>query len=161
MDAVVKREETTHLKGVLTKVSGAKKALALSLESLGAGNIDRLRELRENSESGLDFLMFLEQLHEKNEAFNIKDKYQRLEEFEFLLTEPYFARIDLEDPATHKQEKLYIGKFGYTENSPVVIDWRARIASIYYRYRYPQKNVTFETRPQWQVRSPLKRAIFC
>lgn len=149
MDPVIKQEESSHLKFVLKKLNAIKTELNTALTSLGAGNVDRLKELRENSEGGLDFLMFIEQLHEKNEAFNIKDKFQRLQEYEFLLKEPYFARLDIQDNSpkdpSKAVEKIYLGKFGFTEDGrPIVIDWRARIASIYYRYRYPQKNVSFE-----------------
>ncbi len=138
--------EKKHLSKTVTKLQDAKKALDKSMEELGAGNLDRLKELRDNPEtSGTDYLMYVQQLHEKNEAFNLKDKVKRLEEISYLTREPYFARIDLEEPKNPQDKhELYIGKFGYTEDKPVITDWRAKIASVYYRYRYPQKNVFYD-----------------
>lgn len=47
---------------------------------------------------------------------------------------PYFGRIDLIEGKTKKQECYYIGRVGITENviNPLVIDWRAPIATVYY-----------------------------
>ncbi len=51
---------------------------------------------------------------------------------------PYFARIDLtQEGMTHK-EKLYIGKmtlFDLSMDVPMIVDWRAPIASVYYEGR--------------------------
>lgn len=138
--------EKKHLSVTVKKLQNAKKDLDNAMEALGAGNLDRLKELRDNPEtSGTDYLMYVQQLHEKNEAFNLKDKVKRLEEISYLTREPYFARIDLEEPKNPQDKnELYIGKFGYTEDKPVITDWRAKIASVYYRYRYPQKNVFYD-----------------
>ena len=47
---------------------------------------------------------------------------------------PYFARIDFKDNEDNKTKECYIGKVGvFDENEePIVIDWRAPIASVYY-----------------------------
>ena len=145
MDPKIKQEETRQLNSVLNKVVDAKQSLDRSMEKMGADNLSRLQELRESPETGLDFFLFLEQLHEKNLAFNLKDKYKILEEYAYLLKEPYFARVDLYDPETKEADKLYIGKFGFADDKPVITDWRTKIASVYYRYRYPQKKVKYET----------------
>jgi DNA helicase IV len=110
----IKIEETAHLKKVLQKVVDAKNFMQESLKTMGESNLDRLRELKE-VEGGADFEIFLEQLQEKNETFNIKDKISRIAELDFLTKEPYFARIDISDPQTSIKNKLYLGKFGYTE----------------------------------------------
>ena len=142
MDETLKVEKQ-HLAHVVDKLKLAKLALEQSLTAVGDSNLERLKELRE-TEYGPEFEMFLEQLHEKNESVNLKDRFKRVEELTFLLKEPYFARIDLAEKAEVSQP-FYIGKFGYTEDKPVVIDWRAKVASVYYRYRYPQKGVTYDT----------------
>jgi DNA helicase-2/ATP-dependent DNA helicase PcrA len=49
--------------------------------------------------------------------------------------EPYFGRIDFEEKAGEGREVLYIGKSGVAEaetNRPLVIDWRAPVASLFY-----------------------------
>ncbi|MFC1622026.1 UvrD-helicase domain-containing protein [Patescibacteria group bacterium] len=146
MNQEVLNQEKSHLAKVLSKLRGAKDVLERSLDTVGKTNLEKLKDLRENPEtSGADFHFFLDQLQQENLTFNIKDKYKRLDEFNLLVNEPYFARIDLKDSNLNTTQELYIGKFGYTENEPVVIDWRAKIASVYYRYRYPQKNVSYNT----------------
>ena len=150
MNPKIKREEINHLKGVKTKLRKARKYAEESLKVISEGNLERLKELREGGGSsygyGLsDFDVLLDQLHQKNAALNIKDKYRALEELEFLIKEPYFSRIDLHTKEDKKDEKYYIGKFSYTEGKPVITDWRSKVASVYYRYRYPQKDVYYDT----------------
>ena len=47
---------------------------------------------------------------------------------------PYFGRIDFKDPALPQEESYYVGRVGISDSQsePVVIDWRAPVASIYY-----------------------------
>ncbi len=48
---------------------------------------------------------------------------------------PYFARMDLKQQDKEQVEKFYIGKvslFDETMDTPMVVDWRAPIASVYY-----------------------------
>lgn len=47
---------------------------------------------------------------------------------------PYFGRIDFRDPGRKSEETYYIGRVAIakTPSEPVVIDWRAPIASVYY-----------------------------
>lgn len=150
MKPQVRKEEESHLKTTILKLKKAKKSATTKLEIISSENLERLKELRESGGSSYgyqtsDFDVLLEQLHQKNAALNIKGKYKSLEEIGFLLTEPYFSRIDLFDPLSKKTDKFYIGKFSYTEKKPVVTDWRSKVASVYYRFRYPQKDVFYET----------------
>lgn len=147
MQKTILEKEKKHLKSTLGILKDYKNQLEKSIKSLGAATVERLEELRDNPETNaMDFFMHLEQLHAKNAAFNLKDRYKRLEELESSLDEPYFARIDLKDKKKSKEDKIYIGKFGFTENyKPVITDWRSKIASVYYRYRYPQENVSYKT----------------
>ncbi len=138
-------QENNKLRETLDKVNHAKDVIDQTIKGLGSTNLDRLVELRENPEKGLDFEYFIEQLHEKNQTLNIRGKYKQLEELGYLIKEPYFARIDLQDLDTKKTQQIYIGKFGYSEEQPVITDWRAKIASVFYNYRYPQKNVSYDT----------------
>jgi len=162
MDKSVFVEESRKLSKVVSLVSSAKTSLEKAMESLGAFNLEKLKELRESpATNAADFLQFLEIIDTKNAAFNIGDKYKKLEELEYLSKEPYFSRIDLKNKESGKTDAYYIGKFGYTEKrEPVVIDWRAKIASIYYKYRYPQKNVEYETPQGKKVKDlTLKRTF--
>ncbi|MDO5425954.1 MAG: 3'-5' exonuclease [Eubacteriales bacterium] len=60
---------------------------------------------------------------------------------------PYFGRIDFRDPNQPKDESYYVGRVGISRNGsePLVIDWRAPVASVYYENvmgpcRYVVKN---------------------
>ncbi|KKS06685.1 MAG: Superfamily I DNA helicase [candidate division WWE3 bacterium GW2011_GWE1_41_27] len=136
-------EEKNHVEKLKNSINLALSEVEQILKKVGITNLDRLKELKTEGEFGPDFLMFLEQLHEKNAALNLKDKFKRIEELKYLLTQPYFARIDLRK--SKSTDNIYIGKFGLSEASTSVTDWRAKIASVYYRYRYPQKNVYYDT----------------
>ncbi|MFK7691793.1 HelD family protein [Paenibacillus sp. HJGM_3] len=51
--------------------------------------------------------------------------------------EPYFGRLDFEENGSGRIRPLYIGKFGVENdltNEPLVIDWRAPIASLFYSF---------------------------
>ncbi len=148
MDIVEKQQEQLYLQEVLKKISVAKVSLENLMSTLGSNILQKLKEFREGSEADAlssDFTFFMQQLYEKDAAFNFEDKIRKLKEYDYLLQDPYFARIDLYIQQSGETKRLYIGKFGYTEQNPVVTDWRARIASVYYRYRYPQKDVHYET----------------
>lgn len=65
---------------------------------------------------------------------------------------PYFARIDFKQDGSEHTEKLYIGKTSLLKDgtfTPMVIDWRAPIASLYYEGRlgrsaYASEGDTYE-----------------
>lgn len=68
----------------------------------------------------------------KEEAFKTIDR--KLKEFNILKSSPYFGRVDFREE-DFGIEKIYIGRFGVTpEDSfePLIIDWRAPIASLFY-----------------------------
>jgi len=72
--------------------------------------------------------------HEKyinEEAFRMMDK--KLRELTVLREVPYFAKIVFKQ--TEDEEQLYIGRFGLNRENdfePLIIDWRAPIASAFY-----------------------------
>ncbi|MDO4308732.1 MAG: DUF4968 domain-containing protein [Eubacteriales bacterium] len=47
---------------------------------------------------------------------------------------PYFGRIDFKDSRLPQEESYYVGRVGISKSGaePVVIDWRAPVASVYY-----------------------------
>ncbi|MFX0549956.1 HelD family protein [Hathewaya histolytica] len=85
------------------------------------------------------------------EAFNLIDK--KLKELSTLKESPYFGRIDFREEE-YGIEKIYVGKFGLIkegEFEPVVVDWRAPIASLFYegkvgssQYKSPDGEVPVE-----------------
>ena len=104
------------------------------------------------------------ELHELKEVYDVEDKEGLAQWFntdarfgevrrdllraERATKKPYFGRIDFEDNSVGKRETYYIGKtiISQNPNEPIVIDWRAPIASIYYdhslglcRYKVPRE----------------------
>ena len=62
----------------------------------------------------------------------IQDKKQK--ELEKIQSKPYFARLDFKEEKGDA-EKLYIGKLSLIDkdtHKPIIIDWRAPIANLYY-----------------------------
>ena len=59
---------------------------------------------------------------------------REMDRFEKARKKPYFGRIDFKDPTQKEEESYYIGRVGIakTPSEPMVIDWRAPIASVYY-----------------------------
>lgn len=141
--------EKERAENTVQKISEYRILLEKTLNSMGEENLRKLRDLRDNAEANpTDLFMFIEQLHSQNQVFDFKGKFTQLEELGYLLHEPYFSRINLSDSAKGIRDEIYIGKFGLTTDTsakPIVTDWRAKIASVYYKYRYPQKDVTYET----------------
>lgn len=91
-----------------------------------------------------------DELHELKEVYDVEDKEglalwfntdarfqqvrQELLRMEHSRKKPYFGRIDFIDSKLLKDECYYIGKSAIAKGTadPVVIDWRAPIASVYY-----------------------------
>ena len=61
----------------------------------------------------------------------------KLENMKKLKNKPYFARMDFKEK-DKKQENFYIGKLSVLDSEtlePIVVDWRAPIANLYYEGR--------------------------
>jgi len=59
----------------------------------------------------------------------------RVDRLKVAVREPYFGRIDFQEQGYEDPDALYIGKFGLEEKDntrPLVIDWRAPVASLFY-----------------------------
>ncbi|MBE5960544.1 MAG: DUF4968 domain-containing protein [Lachnospiraceae bacterium] len=71
---------------------------------------------------------------------------------------PYFGRIDFKDPNVKWDESYYVGRVGIAKNGgldPIVIDWRAPLASIYYENSLG--NCTYEVKNEGVHEIDLKR----
>ncbi len=143
MNQKVLQQEKAHLSSILAKLEDAEFVLETAINKISGQSLQALKEFRESPEtSSGDILQFFHELQQKEDSFSFTDKFKQVEEFGYLLKEPFFARIDLAEGGESKS--FYIGKFGYTEEKPVITDWRTKVASVYYRYRYPQKNVFYD-----------------
>ena len=72
---------------------------------------------------------------------------------------PYFGRIDFRDPKAKADETFYIGRVGITDSSsdPVVLDWRAPIASVYYESRMGTCQYTVSSEGTFEIDLKRKR----
>lgn len=64
-------------------------------------------------------------------------------------TEPYFGRLDFQENSKEEQVPLYIGKVGFdrekAEEHPMVIDWRAPVASLFYSFTGGSEPASYES----------------
>jgi DNA helicase-2/ATP-dependent DNA helicase PcrA len=79
----------------------------------------------------------------------IGDLVERINNELIALDSPYFGKIRFKpyDSKTEKSLDLYIGKFALmddTSHKPLITDWRAPIANLYYKNSGPTKDVSFE-----------------
>ena len=72
---------------------------------------------------------------------------------------PYFGRIIFHDEQLNKDESLYIGRGGISEDAthPVVVDWRAPVANAYYENGLGKCNYLSPEGKQLDIDLKLKR----
>ena len=72
---------------------------------------------------------------------------------------PYFGRIDFRDSHQPVDESFYVGRVGISENTsePVVIDWRAPLASVYYENNTGQCTYTVKNEGSFTIDLKRKR----
>lgn len=70
-------------------------------------------------------------------ARQLDNSWESMEQVKRAIDKPYFARIDFQSDDEPCPEKYYIGKLSLFDQKydPLVIDWRAPVASIYYESR--------------------------
>ena len=107
---------------------------------IAQNNLDRAKKEIKKINEDLSDLMEVYEAQEKeglslwnNATARLKENEHELVRLEKARKKPYFGRIDFTDPNTG-MESYYIGRVGIAENTdtPVVLDWRAPIASVYY-----------------------------
>ena len=69
-----------------------------------------------------------------NATARLKEYKQNMVRLEKARKKPYFGRIDFLAEGKKQREAYYIGRIGISEDNaqPLVLDWRAPIASVYY-----------------------------
>ena len=76
---------------------------------------------------------FDHEIYVKEQAFTTIDK--KLKELTILKESPYFGRVTFNDLEFDQKDTLYVGRFGVTPEGsyePVIVDWRAPVASLFY-----------------------------
>lgn len=112
MDELTLREEKEKLKDVIKKITEEE------------NNI-------ENELSHSDMNYDMENLAK---GIVLQNKVKKLYDIKKIKDKPYFARMDFKE-TDRETEKLYIGKISVLDNKtsyPIIVDWRAPIANLYY-----------------------------
>ncbi|MGN0315858.1 MAG: 3'-5' exonuclease [Fusicatenibacter sp.] len=116
-----------------------------------------------------------DELHDLMETYGPKDKealsllrntQSQLTEFKHDLLraekarkKPYFGRIDFKDPNLPCEESYYVGRVGISRNGsePLVIDWRAPVASVYYESALGPCRYTVKSEGTYEIDLRRKR----
>ncbi|WP_150266550.1 HelD family protein [Paenibacillus tepidiphilus] len=76
--------------------------------------------------------------HDYTEQVLEDSREQRRHDLTKVRQEPYFGRLDFQENGTDEPKALYIGKIGVdreqVSDRPLVIDWRAPVASLFYSF---------------------------
>ncbi|HHW21370.1 MAG TPA: hypothetical protein GXX26_00605 [Clostridiaceae bacterium] len=125
------KEEHDHLIYTLDLVKENLDAFRQNKEKIDA-EIDRLLKFG-SSDSSLDYTdLSVYKILQGSYALKIKNLIEAIKK-------PYFARIDFHEEDRNEPDSLYIGKMCLIRGEdmkPVIIDWRAPVASLYYEERY-------------------------
>lgn len=116
-----------------------------------------------------------EELHDLMETYGPKDKEalalfhntqtQMLENERDLVRckkarkKPYFGRIDFRDAKYPQDESYYVGRVGISRagSEPVVIDWRAPLAAVYYENALGPCSYTVQNEGTYEIELKRKR----
>jgi len=134
-------EEIKYLNEILDLLKSMLEYERRQLENQKADLIQSRREMWENtSHTSADFEK-LTDLNQYLSALQVQtlsyaELAKRISKHERMLDNPYFARVDFTEEGYDDTEKIYIGLFNLMDDETheiKVYDWRAPIASLYYR----------------------------
>lgn len=109
----------------------------------------------------------------ENDTFNevyYTTTYKRILELSRMYQTPYFGMIDFVEEDSKNEECYYIGKRGISEKGePVILDWRAPAASLFYQQRLGsmnfqapggQRQVDLKHRRQYIIKNGQLKGMF-
>jgi DNA helicase-2/ATP-dependent DNA helicase PcrA len=141
----LEKEEYPHLEQVTTINTKTVKILLPRLEKLSEELEDQARIVEQ--ETGDD-------AKDAKSIYNkiLKEIQNTVDRINLDLTKvdsPYFGKIVFTPKESNNQKdlNLYIGKFAVTDQDthiPLVVDWRAPVANLYYQNSGPTEDVSFE-----------------
>ncbi len=128
-----------------SKVGKEKERLSKNFSKIEKDSQELLATIRDQGLSYTDMMDTLRSVQQQYDSLDIKYFSEKMNEFNYLMKNPFFARIDLKQHGKEVIEDFYISKFGFfEEGKPILIDWRTKLASIYYKNRFPMKNISYE-----------------
>ncbi|SHH60474.1 HelD family protein [Clostridium grantii] len=90
-----------------------------------------LEDYKDDEDKLIEF--FDHERYVNEESFRIIDR--KLKELTILQDSPYFGKVNFKEKDFNDEEDIYVGRFGMTTEAsyePLVVDWRAPIASLFY-----------------------------
>ncbi|MGG5460719.1 HelD family protein [Clostridium sp. B9] len=116
-----------------------------------------LEEYKDDEDKLIEY--FDHERYVKEQSFTTIDR--KLKELTILKESPYFGRVTFNDLELDQKDTLYVGRFGVTPEGsyePVVVDWRAPVASLFYHgslgeatYNAPDGAVTCDIEGRRQI----------
>jgi len=155
---------TTHIIEEIIRNTEKKKTVYQGIVEYRKNQID---EYRPDEDHQIDF--FDHERYVQEESFKSVEK--RLMELTDLHGTPYFGKVAFRE-AGQEEETIYIGKYGLVDEAkyePLVIDWRAPIASLFYKgsvgrdsYQAPmgKVDVDIELRRQFLIKDSILKGVF-
>ncbi|MDD6743413.1 MAG: DUF4968 domain-containing protein [Roseburia porci] len=129
-------------------------------------NLDRAKaDIRKTNEELADLLEVYDTKDKEglslwnNATARLMENEHSLVRLEKARKKPYFGRIDFIDPNVKSMESYYIGRIGIAKNAsePVVLDWRAPIASVYYESNMGPCRYTVSSEGTFEIDLKRKR----
>lgn len=120
------KDVVEEIKNQVLKYTNKRREVTESIINLRKKNIEEYRDDEDKLIEYFDHERFV-----REETFRIIDR--KLKELTILSNSPYFGKVTIEDDLDN--EDIYIGRFGLTksdEYEPIVVDWRAPIAALFY-----------------------------
>ena len=146
MNEEILNSENIQAKNFQDKVDSEKERLQKQFSGIEKDTQELLVNIREQGLSYTDMMDVLRSVQDTYESMDIKYFAEKMAEYQYLKSTPFFARIDLLPQDKTEIEKFYLAKFGFFEGGkPILIDWRTKLASLYYKNRFPKSGVSYIT----------------
>lgn len=110
-----------------------------------------IEEYRDDEDKLIEY--FDHERYMKEQAFDAIDR--KLKELTILKDSPYFGKINFIDCTFGDEEEMYIGRFGVIPEGsfePLIVDWRAPIASLFY---HGSLGEAYYTAPDGKVKTDI------
>lgn len=125
--------EVQHLENVINRLSQTIMDLAGQKKNLTEHLVDYRKQMIEENKFDEDKPLdaFDHEMFAREESY--KSVLRRINEMQDLMDSPYFGKITFSEG--QGEEEIYVGKFGYIDEKlyePIIIDWRAPIATLFY-----------------------------
>lgn len=133
MDASELKKESEHLEKVKAQIKEIIDEKNVQIEEYKNEVVKEKKFLWNNQNDYKDFEMMAEMNDEDHTVGIINKDIIKVYKLYRSLESPFFCRIDFK--ADNKTETFYIGLTGVdVDYEPVVYDWRANVANLYYNY---------------------------